>query len=99
MAPRPSWPLSRLVVVTLEPGARPHPPHRNPEEELMIVAAGTGEIVLDGVLTQVEAGGMMYAEANVLHGITNTGSSVITFYFTKLLAKDAPVRHLATERI
>ncbi len=66
-------------VVTLEPGARPHPPHRNPEEELMIVAAGTGEIVLDGVLTQVEAGGMMYAEANVLHGITNTGSSVMTF--------------------
>ena len=52
-------------VVTLEPGSRPHPPHRHPEEELMIVTEGTGEIIVDGVVTQVEAGDMMYAEANV----------------------------------
>ena len=76
-------------AVTLEPGARPHPPHRHPEEELMIVAAGNGEIVVDGVVTQVEAGDMMYAEANVLHGITNTGSTRMTFYFTKMLGKGA----------
>ena len=75
-------------VVTLEPGSRPHPPHRHPEEELMIVAAGNGEILVDGVVTQVEAGDMMYAEANVLHGITNTGATIMTFYFTKILAKD-----------
>ena len=74
-------------LVTLEPGARPHPPHRHPEEELMVIAAGTGEIVVDGVTTHVEAGDMMYAEANVLHGITNTGSTMMTFYFTKILAK------------
>jgi mannose-6-phosphate isomerase-like protein (cupin superfamily) len=42
------------------------------KEKLMTAAAGTGEIVVDGVLTQVEAGDMMYAEANLLHGITNT---------------------------
>ncbi|WP_348269580.1 cupin domain-containing protein [Edaphobacter paludis] len=40
-------------VVTLEPGSRPHPPHRHPEEELIIVAAGTGEIEVEGVVTQV----------------------------------------------
>jgi quercetin dioxygenase-like cupin family protein len=74
-------------LVTLEPGARPHPPHRHPEEEFMIIGAGTGEIVIDGVKTNVEPGDMMYAEANVLHGITNTGSTVMTFYFTKILAK------------
>jgi quercetin dioxygenase-like cupin family protein len=76
-------------AVTLEPGARPHPPHRHPEEELMIIASGTGEIVVNGVVTKVEAGDMMYAEANVLHGITNTGSTMMTFYFTKMLAKGA----------
>jgi quercetin dioxygenase-like cupin family protein len=76
-------------VVTLEPGSRPHPPHRHPEEELVIVAAGTGEIVVDGVTTQVGPGDMMYSEANVLHGITNTGSTLMTFYFTKILAKNA----------
>jgi quercetin dioxygenase-like cupin family protein len=76
-------------LVTLEPGARPHPPHRHPEEEFVIIAAGTGEIVVDGVVTQVGPGDMMYAEAKVLHGILNTGSIMMTFYFTKILAKNA----------
>lgn len=76
-------------VCTLEPGSRPHPPHRHPEEEFMIVTTGNGEIVVDGVTTQVGPGAMMYAEANVLHGITNTGSTLMTFYFTKFLAKNA----------
>ena len=82
-------------MVTLEPGALPHPPHRHPEEELMIVAAGTGEIMVDGLIAQVEPGDMMYAEANVLHGIVNTGSTTMTFYFTKMLGKNtaAPVSH------
>ena len=37
----------------LEPGASPHPPHQHPEEEFLIVGAGTGEIECDGKLTQV----------------------------------------------
>ncbi len=82
-------------MVTLEPGSRPHPPHRHPEEELMIVTAGNGELVVNGVVSQVESGDMMYAEANVLHGITNTGSTMMTFYFTKMLGKNAadPIPH------
>lgn len=76
-------------LVTLEPGARPHPPHRHPEEELVIVGEGTGEFTVNGVTTKVKAGDMMFAEANVLHGIVNTGSTRMTFYFTKLLAKGA----------
>lgn len=73
-------------MVTLEPGARPHPPHQHPEEEFVIVASGTGEVVVDGVVSQVEAGDVMYAEGNVLHGIRNTGSTMMVFYFTKILA-------------
>ena len=73
-------------MVTLEPGSRPHPPHRHPEEEFIIIASGTGEIEIDGVVTSVEPADMMYAEANVLHGIKNTGSTVMVFYFTKILA-------------
>ena len=76
-------------VVTLEPGARPHPPHRHPEEELMVIGTGTGEIVVDGVTSHVKTGDMMYAEANVLHGIVNTGSTNMTFYFTKFMARNS----------
>ncbi len=74
-------------LVTLEPGSRPHPPHRHPEEELMVIAEGSGEITIEGAPTQVGPGDMMYAEANVLHGITNTGPTMMTFYFTKMLGK------------
>ena len=72
-------------MVTLEPGARPHPPHQHPEEEFVIVASGSGEIVVGDVTTQVEAGDVMYSAGNILHGITNTGSTQMVFYFTKYL--------------
>jgi quercetin dioxygenase-like cupin family protein len=74
-------------LVTLEPGAQPHPPHRHPEEEIMIVGEGTGEFFLDGVATQVKMGDMVFAEANVLHGVRNTGETRMTFYFIKLMGK------------
>lgn len=74
-------------MCVLDPGACPHPPHRHPEEETMIVATGTGIIEVDGVTTQVGPGAIMYCAANTLHGITNTGSTPMTFYFSKWLAK------------
>ena len=75
--------------VTLEMGAQPHPPHRHPEEEIMIVGEGTGEFFLDGVTTQVKTGDMLFAEANVLHGVRNTGQTPMTFYFIKMMGKQA----------
>ncbi len=76
-------------LVTLEPGAQPHPPHRHPEEEIMIVGGGTGEFFLNGATTQVKTGDMVFAEANVLHGVKNTGETPMTFYFIKILGKHA----------
>jgi mannose-6-phosphate isomerase-like protein (cupin superfamily) len=76
--------------VTLEPGTQPHPPHRHPEEEIMIVGGGTGEFFLDGVTTQVKTGDMLFAEANVLHGVRNSGQASMTFYFIKLMGKNTP---------
>lgn len=76
-------------MAVLEPGASPHPPHRHPEEEFMIVAAGTGEINCGGKLTQVGPGDIMYCAGEVLHGITNTGPVPLTFYWSKWLAAGA----------
>jgi quercetin dioxygenase-like cupin family protein len=86
---RPTEQLAALAsgFVTLEPGAQPHPPHRHPEEEIMIVGGGTGEFFLDGVTTEVKTGNMVFAEANVLHGVRNTGQTSMTFYFIKLMGK------------
>jgi quercetin dioxygenase-like cupin family protein len=76
-------------LVTLEPGAQPHPPHRHPEEEIMIVGEGTGEFSIDGIATQVKAGDMVFAESNVLHGVLNTGQTRMVFYFIKTMSRSA----------
>jgi len=85
----PTEQLSALAsgLVTLEPEAQPHPPHRHPEEEIMIVGEGNGEFLTDGASAQVQTGDMVFAEANVLHGVRNTGETRMTFNFIKVLGK------------
>ena len=74
-------------MAVLEPGASPHPPHQHPEEEFLIVASGTGVIEVGGKPTTAGPGAIMYCAANVLHGITNTGSTPMTFYWSKWTAR------------
>ena len=74
-------------MAVLDPGASPHPPHRHPEEEFLIIADGTGIIDCEGKVTEVGPGAIMYCAANALHGITNTGKVPLTFYWSKWIAK------------
>jgi mannose-6-phosphate isomerase-like protein (cupin superfamily) len=67
----------------LKAGMTPHPPHKHPEEEFMVITEGTGEISMDGKITRVSPGSMMYAGAHRLHGIVNTGNTPLLFYFYK----------------
>jgi mannose-6-phosphate isomerase-like protein (cupin superfamily) len=69
--------------LALKPGMSPHPPHQHPEEEFLLVTEGTGEISLEGRITPVGPGSMMYCAAGRLHGITNTGKTPLLFYFYK----------------
>ena len=67
----------------LQPGKSPHAPHTHPEEEVMIIESGHGEIVVDGKTTKVGPGSVMYTTPNVSHGITNNGLEPIVFYYVK----------------
>jgi mannose-6-phosphate isomerase-like protein (cupin superfamily) len=67
----------------LKAGASPHPPHKHPEEEFMVITEGTGEISVEGRITKVGPGTMMYCAAEKLHGIVNTGKMPLLFYFYK----------------
>jgi quercetin dioxygenase-like cupin family protein len=67
----------------LKPGMTPHPPHQHPEEEIMIVTEGTGEISVESKVTKVAPGTSMYCAAGKLHGIVNTGKTPLLFYFFK----------------
>ncbi len=79
--------LKSLVAgsLLLYPGQEPHPPHQHPEEEIVIVAEGNGTIVVGGKNQPVGPGAMMYSEANNLHGIKNTGTKPLRFYYVKWL--------------
>jgi quercetin dioxygenase-like cupin family protein len=70
----------------LKAGMSPHAPHTHPEEEFMVVTEGSGEITVDGKVTKVTAGSMMYCNTNKPHGITNTGTKPLMFYFYKWMA-------------
>lgn len=67
----------------LKPGMSPHPPHQHPEEEILLIAEGTGEISMNGKATAAGAGSVMYCAAGHVHGIVNTGKNPLLFYFFK----------------
>lgn len=85
----PTGQLKALQAGSLElkPGMSPHPPHQHPEEEIMLITAGEGEIALDGRTTRVAPGSMMYCAAGHTHGVTNTGQTPMMFYFYKWIGK------------
>jgi mannose-6-phosphate isomerase-like protein (cupin superfamily) len=76
----------RLV---LDPGKTPHPPHTHLEEEIMVIEQGHGDIEIDGKITKVGPGSVMFTTPNVPHGIVNTGDTPIVFYFIKWAGKES----------
>lgn len=74
--------------VYIKPGKTPHPPHRHIDEEIMLVTEGSGEIVVEGEVTMVGPGSMMYTGSNKEHGIVNTGDTELVFYYFKWVKKD-----------
>ena len=80
--------LKSLVIgsIVLNPGAEPHPPHTHPEEEILLVTEGTGEISVKGNASAAGPGALLYTAPNELHGICNTGATPLTFYFIKWIA-------------
>jgi mannose-6-phosphate isomerase-like protein (cupin superfamily) len=81
-------PTDQLSAMTagslrLNPGMSPHPPHRHPEEEFLLVTEGTGDISIGDDVVRAGPGAMMYCAANRLHGIVNTGRTPLLFYFYK----------------
>ena len=67
-------------ITTLNPGEAPHPPHRHPAEELMILREGTVEALQNDKTNIVTAGGIIFEASNELHGLRNIGTNRATYY-------------------
>lgn len=78
------------AMAVLKPGQQIHPPHRHAEEEFLVVTEGSGRWHLDGRDFAAARGDAIYAAPWVMHGITNTGSTPLTFVVVKYGARGVP---------
>lgn len=71
----------------LNGGREPHPPHKHPEEEIMLVTEGHGEFWLDGKTTHIQPGSMLFCAADKLHGVKAAPDAALLFYYFKWKTK------------
>jgi XRE family transcriptional regulator, regulator of sulfur utilization len=69
-----------MHVTTLNPGLASHPPHRHPNEELVIVDAGTVETLSGGQWKRLGPGSVIFNASNSLHALRNVGATPATYH-------------------
>jgi XRE family transcriptional regulator, regulator of sulfur utilization len=67
-------------VTNLNPGKSPHPPHRHPNEEMLIIRQGTVEALVNGEWKRVGPGSVIFFASNQLHGLRNVGSEQAVYH-------------------
>jgi quercetin dioxygenase-like cupin family protein len=69
-----------MHVTTLNPGLASHPPHRHPNEELVIVDRGNVEALSGGTWRRAGPGSIIFNASNSLHALRNVGTSPATYH-------------------
>lgn len=67
-------------VTTLNPGESPHPPHKHPAEEIVIIKEGTVESLVNGESRRVGPGSVIFQASNQMHTIRNVGDRPATYH-------------------
>ena len=67
-------------VTTLAPGTESHPPHRHPQEEILIVKQGVLDATIEGRTTRVEAGGFVFLASQEEHNVRNVGTTPAVYF-------------------
>lgn len=88
----PTATLSNLEihVTTLNPGQMPHPPHRHPNEELVLIDQGTVEAFNHGVWTRVGPGSVIFNASNEVHGLRNVGDGPAQYHVINVKTAATP---------
>ena len=69
-----------MHVTTLNPGMASHPPHKHPNEELVILDSGTVETLVNGEWKRLGPGSVIFNASNVLHGLRNVGNTPAQYH-------------------
>ena len=85
--PNPAGNVIELHETTLKPGKTPHPPHRHPHAELLLVRTGIIEFLSDNPPVPITAGGAAFCAPGRLHGFRNVGEIDATYFILKIGAE------------
>jgi quercetin dioxygenase-like cupin family protein len=64
----------------LPPGQQPHPPHRHPNTEFILLREGKVEYLNEGESEMVVPGDVIFTASNRLHGLKNVGDVNAIYY-------------------
>jgi quercetin dioxygenase-like cupin family protein len=69
-----------MHVTTLNPGLASHPPHRHPNEELVIIDQGNVEVLSGGTWRPAGPGSIVFNASNALPALRNVGTGPATYH-------------------
>jgi quercetin dioxygenase-like cupin family protein len=73
-----------MHISELQPGQAPHPPARQPHEEVIVIRQGTLEVTLNGQTTRIGPGSVIFSSFNDLNGWKNVGTTPVQYYVVSL---------------
>jgi quercetin dioxygenase-like cupin family protein len=79
-----------IHITTLNPGKSPHPPHKHPNEELIIIRQGTVETLSNGTWIRVGPGSIIFNGSNQLHGFRNVGADPAIYHVVNFKTAATP---------
>jgi XRE family transcriptional regulator, regulator of sulfur utilization len=69
-----------MHVTTLNPGVASHPPHKHPNEELVLIDKGTVEALINGEWKRLGPGSVILNASNVMHALKNVGDTPAQYH-------------------
>lgn len=79
-----------IHISTLKPGMMSHPPHKHPNEEIIIVRQGTVETLSNGKWIRVGPGSVIFNGSNQLHAFRNVGSEPAVYHVVSVTTAATP---------
>jgi quercetin dioxygenase-like cupin family protein len=68
----------------LGPGSMPHAAHKHVHEEMMLIREGIMEVTIEGKVSKVGPGGVVYVASNEMHGWRNAGDTTAHYFVLTL---------------
>lgn len=79
-----------MHVTTLNPGQASHPPHKHPNEEVIIIREGTVETLSNGQWVKAGLGSIIFEASNELHATKNVSTAPATYTVISFKTEKTP---------